>query len=614
MEVRPPKVLLDILGRFDVRTDLFDTGDVTRDLAKATKEMNCEDVAERKSVWAESAPWEFDTHRTADGGPWKTYFQPWLLTSNEAGEYQAAPDLRNATPEVITYWAVRAEGVRHPVLKARYADLVWDTTKFVSGGKPAIKFAHMAIDSYLAASKLDGGSKEFYAREGLTRALQLAMSIGDNVRVDATVVAHIEFAERIAEDDCSRTCCCLFDNLLPPQKAPTKSPGTEKRIIGFLESNFAVMTTPGGEWDAEPHNAQQVGLRLAAYYQRTQREYDRIRILTVIARAFERRAKIIDAMIGMSDLDRARELYVDAGLREDAERVQREAQQMGPLVEKGMFTTSVKHEIPGEHIERFKADLTERGLEGAIDWLARSFVPDQERLAKHATEMAKKYPMQAIFKPVLLGHGHITADVGDEKGDPDGEAVWRTSQHLRLQIIWISWGFQHLVEAMDFNADHAASFVARCQLFEEDRLPLIRAGVQAYLDEDYIKAVHVLVPQIEKALVNLFEHVGKATNKAHRSGRGVMQFKNINDVLGDDLVSKVLGPNLRVYLLATLAHSKGLNIRHEVCHGLWSSDQFTRIAAEQVLHVLFAVSLGRANPSANEDGTGVPGEVGSDPE
>lgn len=443
--------------------------------------------------------------------------------------------------------------------------------------------------------------------------MKLALSIQDAARIDAAVAAHVEFVERSVEDDRVGTYCYLFDNLLPPDKGPTIAPETEKRIIDLLEAKFATMTTPGGNWDVDPHSPQHVGLRLSAYYQRTKREHDRVRILAAIAQAFERRAKIIDPIIGMSDLDRARELYVDAGLREDAERVQRESQQMGPLVEKDMGTTSVEYEIPREHIERFKADLTRGGLEGAIGWLARSFVPNQEQLAEHATEMAKRYPLQAMFKPVLLEHGHIAADVGDEKGDPDGEAVWRTSQHLRLQIIWITWGFQHLADAMGFNADRATNFVSQCPLFDEDRLPLVRAGVQAYVDNDYIKAVHVLVPQIEKALVNLFEQVGKPTNKPHRSGRGVMQFKNINDVLGDDSVSRVVGPNLRMYLLAALAHPKGVNIRNEVCHGLWSADQFTRIAAEQVLHALFAVSLLRANPSTGEDGTAATAEVGTDP-
>lgn len=71
-------------------------------------------------------------------------------------------------------------------------------------------------------------------------------------------------------------------------------------------------------------------------------------------------------------------------------------------------------------------------------------------------------------------------------------------------------------------------------------------------------------------------------------------------------VKRILGENLRMYLLSTLAHNKGLNIRNEVCHGLWTTAEFTKTASERVLHILLSVSMLRAKPK-----DGAPAEPGA---
>ena len=87
--------------------------------------------------------------------------------------------------------------------------------------------------------------------------------------------------------------------------------------------------------------------------------------------------------------------------------------------------------------------------------------------------------------------------------------------------------------------------------------------------------------------------MGKPSNKAHRTGRGVMQFKNLNDLLqrAEWSIPGERGEDLRMYLLAMLAHPKGLNIRNAVAHGLLTDSEFDRALSERVLHVLFAVAL-----------------------
>ncbi len=61
-------------------------------------------------------------------------------------------------------------------------------------------------------------------------------------------------------------------------------------------------------------------------------------------------------------------------------------------------------------------------------------------------------------------------------------------------------------------------------------------AIDAYLKEDMVKAIHVLVPQIENSLRHLLTLMGVPTNKPMRGPKGVMQEKNLNDILTDPAI------------------------------------------------------------------------------
>lgn len=597
MPIDTPPEVLAVLATFDARTDVFEASDVRGALDRAIENRNSLTPEALKGLRAEVGAFAFDIQGEEAGPPWNTYFRPWMSCTNGDGSPFYVPDLREVDVEMLDYWAARSKDVKHPVLAARYADLVWDATEFVTKakrGRDKFEYVTRAIDGYIAAARMDDGTAWGDTRENLTRALKLALSIKNSTRITDATKATIEYVERTADDDHIGTYCYLFRNLLPDEGGPELTEEEERDIVEMFETKFAEMTTPGGKWDVDPHSPRDVGLFLAGYYQRKGKPEERVRVLRTVAQAFERRAKIGEPMTGMMFLEDARNYYIEAGLREEAERVQHDAQKMGPEAEKRLVRTSVKHEIPKAEVDKFLDGLMEGGMENALLRLTINFMPDQAEIAKRMAEVAKDHPLYAMFfgNAKKLGHGHIEADVGDETGDPDGKMVHETSQHIQFHTYWIAWAFDRMIRD-GLTGGRLVEFLRPCLLFTEERIPLIRRGVEAHFIGDYTQAIHILIPQIERALVNLPPLAGKPSNKAHRTGRGVMQFKNLNDVLakaewpvpGDD------GENLRMYLLAALAHPKGLNIRNDVCHGLWSPDHFTRVASERVIHVLMAVSM-----------------------
>lgn len=587
-----------LLAAFDARAGSFEVVEVADGVRKTASGADAMSPEKRGRWWAEWAAFAFDVHPAPDGGPWQTYFQPMMTRRGEGGAFHT-PDLKEADANVLAHWRGRATTVKHPVLAARYADLVWDTTRFVTGERPPIEFARLAIDSYVAGLQSDDGTAwgdNFY---NTGRALRLALLIRDEVRVASVVQAMLDYAEKTSEDDKLGTYCYLFDHLLPAEKGPKLAPEQEAQIVGMFEARFAEMTKPDGLWAVEPHAAKDVGLRLAGYYGRNGKAAARAAALRGIAEAFERRAKIGDALSAMFFLDEAREFFLKAGLRAEAERVQADAQKVGPQAEKQLVRKTVRFNVPDADVEKYLEGLMRGGLDDALHRFAADYIPDQAAVAKEVDEAAKTHPLSSIFmdSAKIMGDGHIEADVADDAGDPDGRMAHHTSRHAQLSAQWTAWALDRMVRE-GLNAAKLVEFVRRSSLFATDRLPLITQGVDAHFMGDYVQSIHVLIPQIERGLVALSSAAGKPSNKPHRGGRGVMQFKNLNDVLTKDgwPFQDTAGENLRMYLLATLAHPKGLNIRNDVCHGLWNAARFTRAASERVVHVLLAVSLIRPAP------------------
>ena len=324
MPIQLPPEVLTVLAALDGRTDSFRTGFVRDSISNSVKDRESLSPEARRGLWVERSAFAFSPGWSNGEGPWGTYFKP-LGTETGPGDVLICyPDLREADAEVVSYWGERAKSAKHPVLVARYADLVWDTTKFVTKGKPGIEFARLAIDNYLAASRLDEGAGWGDTRGNLGRALQLALSVKDGARTAEAVKAHIDYVERTSKDDHIGTYCYLFDNLLPPDKGPKLPPDQERKIVEMFEAKFAKMTTPGGQWDVVPQSPRDVGLRLAAYYERKGKLDDRKRVIRAVAEAFERRAKMGDAMSAVFFLQDARDYFLQAGMKEEADRVQRE--------------------------------------------------------------------------------------------------------------------------------------------------------------------------------------------------------------------------------------------------------------------------------------------------
>jgi lysyl-tRNA synthetase class 1 len=622
MAMQQNPAVLETLSKFDSRVDAFECNDLEGALQSLVESKSWPDE-ERKGLWAEAAAFSFFVQDGESGPPWNSYFRPYMSGKRKDGTPFARPDIADANSETVTYWRKRAKEAKHPTMIARYADLVWDFAAIVAKTarpKTDIEFARLAIDSYLAASRIDSGEAWGDTHMNLTRSLKLALQIRDSVRVQAVVAETLRYVERTAKDGEIGTFCYLFDNLLPASKGPAIDSSQEEAIVNMFDQRFEAMSKPGSGWDANPTATRQVGERLVGYYERKGQPDKARDILLSIAKQHERRAGLGSAIAGMHFLELARLMFLRAGAKEEAERIQVNSQSVGKAAESEMVTTRIKQEVPQEEIDTFKAGLIADGLANGLLFWANAFIPRQSDLDEEDKRTAEAAPLFSMLseESKIIGGGHVIADIGDETGDPDGKPVFRTSRAIQLQAVWMSWGLDHLIES-GVNWSLVEQVLSSGALFEPERFPLIRRGVEAHMESDYVQSIHVLTPQLEAALLRLPPLSGKPSNKAFQTARGQMQFKNLNDLLAKDEwpISGAAGEDLRLCLLAVLAHPKGMNIRNELCHGHWPPKKFTKHMSERVIHALFAIALLQQqrppdDPKNLEAGAGPPADSSPD--
>lgn len=130
-------------------------------------------------------------------------------------------------------------------------------------------------------------------------------------------------------------------------------------------------------------------------------------------------------------------------------------------------------------------------------------------------------------------------------------------------------------------------FLRKCPLFEEDRFEIIERGIEAYLDEDYITMIHLLIPQVENAIRNLVELLDKSTLESKKSNN-TLQLKTLDTLLREKSLLNI-SENFVYYMRVLYTDPRGWNLRNLVCHGLSPLKYFNPVTADRIFHSLIFI-------------------------
>ncbi len=591
-----PDNFISVLTEHDGSPDDLDEAEPSFVLERMLKEREDATDSTRKAVFAEVAALQTYLVHGQQRSRWNTRFAPILENVYEDGTVRCFPDITQIDESVISYLERRVVESSHPVLKARYADFLWDITKTAIGRSPSIEMARQAIDAYVECGRRFPNSH--HTAERLSRALELALSVRDQTRTDEVINSMLGLLS--GSELPGSQAIWLFD-AFEEQKGAKLSNDQQGKLIAALEdelNRICGSEKPVGIVAKEP------AIRLANHYVRTGQPDETKRVIRAYGQALADFALKVDGLVAMAWLQDAYDTYIQYGMKEEAEGLQIAAKEKGREAEGQMVHHSISREIPKEEVEKVFDELTEGDLESSFARISINFLPRLEDIKKQLEDMQKNAKLLSMIPQSVMGNQQVIARAGSIEADPEGRQMLQMSQHIQGMSNLLGGAIDWMRDKYEFSPETMRSFLCKSLLFEESRLPLFDRAMEAYLADDHITVIHVLIPQIEHALRNLLGILGKPTNKHRRADRSVMIEKSLNEILeSEPVIPQFLGEDFVFYLRVFLCDPRGFNLRNNLAHGLMEPRNFNRGISDRLLHIVWSLAFVQEVESRDNDGT-----------
>jgi hypothetical protein len=580
-----PHSVRTIIDNFESKETGFHEVAITAALRTAMEGRTFDNDDERAVWWAEWAAFSLIRRPDVEPSVWGTTYGPIATLTRDDGPPSYSPDMADADAKTVEYWDTRSMEAKNPILIARYSDLVWDFAKSVGKIKPPLEAAQRAIDAYVQAAKIPHESAIPPIRF-LERALDLAQSIGDKDRTATVASAMFQLYEKSASPQHAGSWPFLYDELVGNKKAGL-SKEQEDRIIALLEAMLKRSSDRTNAEEFNPWGAQAAAERLARYYGQKRQTDEARRVIRTYGLAFEHMAESASPTLAMAWLQPICEAYLSAGLREDATRVQLASKRKGERAHEDMRQVSATIEIPTKKMAEFMKEITSGGLEFALRKIAVRFTTSTTHARNLLKDITARSPLQAMIGITKIGDAQIIAKADSVIEDPEGRTIWQLAQLIEIESMFLSEALQRVRELYAPDPESIAKLLYRSPIYNQLQRTLIVEGLDAYIRSDFVKAIHVLIPQVENALRHLMSLMNVPTNKLMRGG--IMQEKTLGDILTDPAVNTVFEEDTINYLQTFLNDPRGQNVRNRVSHGLCQKEFFSQLIADRVLHILFSI-------------------------
>jgi len=121
----------------------------------------------------------------------------------------------------------------------------------------------------------------------------------------------------------------------------------------------------------------------------------------------------------------------------------------------------------------------------------------------------------------------------------------------------------------------------------------LNKALAAYESGDYMKAIHILVPQVENMMRELLGLIGGPKMKRAPNQPKFFEYKNMNDFFREPRIEEALDENLYLFLKTLYIDKRAYNLRNDLVHGLVDAAAFNEQIASLVLQSIILLSMPR---------------------
>ncbi len=250
---------------------------------------------------------------------------------------------------------------------------------------------------------------------------------------------------------------------------------------------------------------------------------------------------------------------------------------------------SFEQQVPTEEINKVVNPI----LEGDIETVLKTIGIHPALIPKiqHIEASAKKtmpITYQIASLSTISTDGHLL------KGGADGNIAWTMKMYSIHQglitDLYLSRIFSGLTEK-GLNKENLIDYFKKTRIFPENNLEIISVGIERYFANDYVSALHILIPQFENIFLYISEKAGIDIVSLNRTKEISTQLKTLSsEHLSSDAFQKSWGKDLCEQLKFVLFEQLGYTLRHKIAHGQIGKNECTLTNANLILYFFLVLS------------------------
>lgn len=496
-------------------------------------------------------------------------------------------DKRSITPadisaELAAGLAKHAADLKHPVLRARIADIAWVVSRKLGAAATAAIDAYCESVEALRAGKLDrrrtiGDVTDFETVDRLRRACQIAAATKGKNPFPARLAALISetrkdaFARKYLPGFSQAANLDLEFEISPPteiaKEAEALGESTPAKGDGHLPLAILELSSTAYRAAADGENHNRMTTKAAEFCVACSETFKNAPMLEShwLTRAI--------AIYGRARSEKARRNELRKRLIDVQARTLDDFSPIGESINLSDIVEQVQERISGKPLATAFAALA-----------VASRSPSPDKLRADAEAAIKQSPLSSLFSTSILD------DEGKVKFQSPGMSMKDSEENetaLRLRVIQQE-GIRRGVLVKSTLNPARAIIQAEHGITAEKLLPLLQAspfvqpgyefvfaqGFARWFGGELISAASTLVPQLENALRYILKNAGEDVSTM-KSG-GTQEDRSINSMF-DNMraeVVRVIGEAITYEIENLFLFRAGPGVRHGIAHGEFSAGHF----------------------------------------
>ena len=535
------------------------------------------------------AQWEMDVFNFSIE---ENVVQPLFTGTNAEGKEIKYPSYDNFSDATYDYIDWRLDETKNPLLKARYAHILWLSPKKHG------KYAQMAIDAYLELTKCYEQKDKEQPEEhfglavlnAMKNAFFLALNIKDGGRLDASKAE----VKRLVVDfnPKSSSLFALRANLIglmiKEKDAFSKEDfnGINELCLSFAkglpDSHRSIAMLELGE-----KVEQKVGMTTCNWRQ-------------LIAETWEKmmNAHMKNKLVAITFCQNALSCYKQTKNSQKIEELEKTYTELKDSAEFKEFKVELNLEDHIKKCEENAKKIVQHSSEDILKFLIseRKLLPTYKETRKFAEELLKEHPLQSIFPIQIIderGHNvqHFTSKEEIEEYQTLNQyQMYLETQYLPLINMIIIEAIKEkkitlsiLLEFLEKYSWYGKTIEKKIQnqKVKHNWLSLIAPSLLEFSNQmeyflssgkypNLILCVDSLVLKIEGLIRDLCTYSGMTTfyQTTDKQGRDIYLEKDLNALLHDEKMIELMGEDDLFLFKFVLVEKAGYNLRHKIAHSL----------------------------------------------